>query len=161
MTVRLILMRHAKSALPQEALSDHERPLTREGRDSVQPQAESVRNLGWQPDLVLVSDARRTFETAELFVPNFEKLPTVEHVHEFYQASPGQILSYIIARSPTEKTLQIIGHNPTMESLLEHLAMEFQEFKPASIALLEHSAKSWDDALKDSGSWKLVQFLAG
>ena len=161
MTLRLILMRHAQSAPSAEgALSDHERPLTQKGRDSIRSQASLVQDAGWKPELVYVSDARRTRETAELFVPHFDKPPSIKPEHELYLASPGQIISYLIHQTPSAKTIQIIGHNPTMESLLEHLALEFQEFKPASVALLEHSARNWEDALGESGSWKLVQFLS-
>ncbi len=153
-------MRHAKSVPAHEAATDFDRPLASNTREGIASQARTLVELGWSPEFVYVSDAKRTRETAELFVPYFNKLPTVEFTHKLYMASPGQIISYLLKQSPSAKTLGVIAHNPAMESLVEHLAMEFQEFKPASIALLEHSAQDWEDALQESGSWKLVQFLS-
>ena len=59
MTRRLILMRHAKSDWGTGD-DDHDRPLNARGRGDAPRVGEALRELGWVPDLVVLSDSART-----------------------------------------------------------------------------------------------------
>ncbi len=80
MTMRLIIMRHAKSDWNSGAASDHARPLNKRGRRDAPRVANRLGELGWQPDYVISSDSRRTRETLELMLPhlNHGSDPTVD-----------------------------------------------------------------------------------
>src|SRR5579875_2861703 len=57
---QLLLLRHANAAAAPPGLPDHARPLTAVGRAAAGAMGRAMRRLGLQPDLVLVSSARRT-----------------------------------------------------------------------------------------------------
>lgn len=160
MTLRLLLMRHAKSAFALDQFSDHERSLAPSGRQSVPIVASKVVELKFEPDLIYCSDAVRTKETLELFVPLLTTTPRIEISNALYETSPKEIVDFIEDRNPDCLTLQIIGHNPTLESLVEQLSGEYKTFKPADIAVLTHTAPTWDRALNQKGSWVLTNFLS-
>ncbi len=160
MTCRLLLMRHAKSAFALDQFSDHERPLAPSGRRSVPNVAAQIVELQLEPDLIYCSDALRTRETLELFVPALTTMPKIEITNALYRANPQDIIHFIEDRNPPCTTVQVIGHNPTLESLIERLSGEYKTFEPANIAVLTHPAPSWDRALNHKGSWVLTNFIS-
>lgn len=160
MTLRLLLMRHAKSAFALEQFSDHERSLAPKGRQSVPKVASKIVELKLEPDLIYCSDSVRTKETLDLFIPALTVTPRTEITKALYEASPQEIIQFIEDRNPEITTLQVIGHNPTLEALLEHLSNEFRNFEPGNIAVLTHTAVSWDRALNQKGTWILTNFIS-
>jgi phosphohistidine phosphatase len=160
MTLKLLLMRHAKSAFALNQFSDHERPLAPAGRQAVPKMAAQIVELGSEPELIYCSDALRTRETLELLVPVLTQTPKIETTNALYQASAEDYIHFLTDKNPEYKTLQVIGHNPTLEALLERLTGEFKNFEPGDIAVLTHTAPSWDRALNQKGSWALTNFLS-
>ena len=64
----LLIMRHGKSSWKHKELKDHERPLSKRGvRDSIK-MGELLQQRELVPQLILVSTAVRTTETAKLLV---------------------------------------------------------------------------------------------
>ncbi len=64
MALRLLLMRHAKSAWPKD-VGDHDRPLAERGREAAPMIGGHLAVAGLVPSKVMVSTARRTRETYE------------------------------------------------------------------------------------------------
>ena len=60
---RLILMRHGEAERPHPGLEDFDRALDEEGRAESRRMGKALSEAGLQPDLALVSAARRTLET--------------------------------------------------------------------------------------------------
>ncbi len=119
MTLRLILMRHAKSSWKQSDLSDHDRRLNQRGRDSADAMGDWLRKKGFAPDTVLSSSAERTLETyAHL---RFDVPP--EFTRRLYLAPAPAMLDAL--RSATGKTILLLGHNPGIGELAERLARIF------------------------------------
>lgn len=121
MTRRLGLLRHAKSAYPV-GIIDHERPLSTRGRRDAPVAGHVLRERLGDPDLVLVSSARRTQETW-----NLARLALVENVVEqtserVYDASPGDVLDVIRSVPDAVKTLVVVGHVPGVSDLAILLA---------------------------------------
>lgn len=65
---RLVVLRHAKSAWPDDG-ADHERPLAPRGRRSAPAAGRRLREADCVPDLVVCSTARRTRQTWDLVFP--------------------------------------------------------------------------------------------
>ena len=59
----LHLLRHAKSSWKDEALDDHERPLSKRGRETAKALGRYLRREKIKPDLVVCSTAVRATET--------------------------------------------------------------------------------------------------
>lgn len=103
---RLILMRHAKSAWDDPALTDHARPLNARGRRSAEALGAWLRRRGYRPEEALVSDAQRTRDTfAGLALPL-----TARFEPRLYHAEPPQLLARL--REAKAPCVLLIAHNP-------------------------------------------------
>ena len=118
---QLLLLRHAKSAWGDKTAADHDRVLSPEGRRAAAAMRRAMRGLGLAPDLVLVSDARRTLETMVALEP-WDDTPLVEAMAELYLASGQHLLQALKAVPETVRSVLLIGHNPGMHELAMTLA---------------------------------------
>ncbi len=107
---RLILMRHAKTEPWSEGIDDFGRALTPQGHWDAQRLAEEIVALGWAPERILVSSARRARETcAEVAsVVSGEKVRPMESL--YHTGVRG--LSEAVTQNDRAATLMVIGHNP-------------------------------------------------
>lgn len=157
MRLRLVLLRHARAVPPAHG-DDHERPLEPSGRREAAATARRLRALGWAPERILCSDARRTRETAEACAGEWPDLPVAEPSPQLYAATREVVADVVAGLSDAAATVWVIGHNPTMEELAERLAHLRVGLGTAHAVLLEIDADSWADALVRR--WQLVEFVA-
>lgn len=133
---RLILMRHAKSSWGNPDLPDRERPLNRRGQRAAETVGHWLRAQGILPEVMLVSDSRRTRETAEVLALDVP----VEFHPELYLAEPETILS-VLAEARGE-TVMVLGHNPGLADLAAELCADppahprFAQFPTAAVLVL-------------------------
>lgn len=118
---QLLLLRHAKSSWDDPGLSDHARPLNARGRRAATAMAGVMRDLGLQPDLVLVSSARRTLQTLEALLP-FDDNALVEPMDALYLAPESLLMEGIRKVPETVRSVLMIGHNPGLHELALALA---------------------------------------
>ncbi len=117
-TRKLFVLRHAKSSWEDAGLEDRERPLAPRGHRAVKVLAEHIREVGIRPAQVLCSPARRTRETFEGLALDGETL--IEP--ELYSASATSVIERL-GRVPDDlESVMVIGHNPTMQTLVLRLA---------------------------------------
>lgn len=129
---RLHLLRHAKSSW-KEGGEDHERPLSRRGREAAHRIGRGLPQAIGALDLVLCSSARRTRETLDLVLAAFAPRPHILIEHGLYLASPEQLLERLRGLSEEDGNVLLIGHNPALFELALVLA---EPDAPAFSALL-------------------------
>lgn len=118
---RLLLLRHAKSAWPDD-VADHERPLTGRGRRDAPAAGRWLHEHGSVPDLVLCSTARRAQQTWQLAQDSLCVTPQTIYDQRVYDARSADLLA-LARQTPAEITcLLIVGHNPAMQALTLDLA---------------------------------------
>jgi phosphohistidine phosphatase len=122
-TRRLILLRHAKSAWPDD-VPDHERPLAPRGRRDAPAAGEWLRKSDYVPDRVLCSTARRARETWQLAEEELGAHPQTDFEDRVYGASTADLLTLAGQTSADVHTLLIVGHDPAMRELTLELASE-------------------------------------
>ncbi len=107
---RLILMRHAKTEPWSEGIDDFGRALTPQGHSDAKRMAEELVALGWGPERILVSSARRARETcAEVAsVVTGEKVRPMESLY----LTGVRGLKEAVTQNDQASTLMVIGHNP-------------------------------------------------
>lgn len=107
---RLILMRHAKTEPWNEGIDDFSRALTAQGRADATRIAEEIVAMGWSPERILVSSARRARETCS----EVAKIVTGEKVRpmEALYLTGVRGLTEAVAQNDGAKVLMVIGHNP-------------------------------------------------
>jgi len=119
-TRRLILLRHAKSDWPD--VPDRDRPLAKRGRRDAPRIGRWLHKHGYQPDVVVVSDAARTRQTWDLVAPELGESPAVHFEPRAYAASSLTLL-YLAQELPARyRTALLIGHNPGLSELATSLA---------------------------------------
>ena len=122
---RLTLMRHAEARWKDAGLSDLERPLNRRGTAAAEAMARRLLELQLVPDLVLVSPALRTRQTAEIVARGLS-VPARRVLHEeaLYLASAGDVLKVVQAIGPRVAHLLVVAHNPGVSELVQLLVPE-------------------------------------
>ena len=166
---QLLLLRHAKSSRDDPAVPDHARPLSPKGEDAAAAMARAMRELGLQPDLVLVSSARRTIQTLERLEP-WDDTPLIEPMDGLYMATAPQMLKIVAGVAETVRSAMLIGHNPGLQELALLLAGggEAAEQTPQTRRLAETYPTAGLAEFAVPGTWqglkpggaRLVRFLA-
>ena len=154
---RLVLMRHAESPWRSLASSDHERPLTAQGRCDAPRVAQHLVDLGWAPTALLSSDAQRTRETWEAMAECFMHTPTSHFTRALYHAGIEEIWTESHAIADAVEVLMVLGHNPGWEQAINALCGEHEVMTPASAALLEGEGPDWPSAIR--ARWRLVRIV--
>jgi len=159
--LRLMLLRHAKSAWDDPGLADHERSLNARGRDAAPRMAAYMRAEGLVPDRAVVSSSRRTRETWALLSAELPFVPSVVIEERIYEASPDALLA-VVRETPDEaRRLLVVGHNPGLQLLALILARRdmtearrslTKKFPTAALAVLDfHAAQGWSEIFPDTG----------
>ncbi|PZX12271.1 phosphohistidine phosphatase [Palleronia aestuarii] len=149
MSLRLILMRHAKSDWGSPELNDHDRPLNARGRKAAVAMGAWVGQSGWSPDLALLSTATRVRETWERASGGLDAVPPVELDPALYLAPPEDMLAALAVR--TQRSILLLGHNPGLAALAQWLVaetperVEFHEFPTAATLVLSIDREDWHD----------------
>lgn len=113
---QLLLMRHGKAERARADLSDHDRALSRAGRDAALRLRDRLLRLGVEPDVVLVSSARRTRETLDC-ISFWDEQPNVELLDTLYMAPAARLLDLIRDLRETMRSVLVLGHNPGVHEL--------------------------------------------
>jgi phosphohistidine phosphatase len=127
---RLILFRHGKAEPESASGEDFDRRLSPRGiRESMQMGAH-LADLGFAPDLALVSPSARTRETWAAAEPHFPKAKA-KFDDDLYHADSGAVRREAERAGGTCGTLMVVGHNPGLQELAVRLLME--GFAPPSL----------------------------
>lgn len=151
MTRTLILLRHAKSAWPQET-PDAARPLAARGRRDAPAVGRWLRDQAPRIDLVMCSPAVRAVQTWDLAAAQLDATPRVRHDERLYGASAEDLLTATQELPRTASTVVLVGHNPSLENFLTLLTSAAKRLKTAAIAVLT-TPVSWEQAR--TGPWTL------
>jgi phosphohistidine phosphatase len=124
----LLILRHAKSDWAAGAASDFDRPLTRRGKHDAPKIGAWLFREGLVPDYVVSSPAQRARQTAVKVCKALDiGKERIVWDTDIYAASLAALLD-VLGRCPRESArVLLVGHNPGLETLLEHLSGEDQD----------------------------------
>jgi len=164
---RLYLLRHAKAVPADPALEDFDRQLAPRGLDDAAAMAAYLAGQDMRPQLLLVSPAARTRQTAELVLPAKAR---ADYRDALYLAEPGKILKLLQETVDALESVMVVGHNPGLEHVAGLLAREpvrrkekkrhdilEEKFPTAALAVLDFVVEHWRDLAPGEG--KLVDFV--
>ena len=156
---RLILLRHGKAEPDSASGDDFDRRLASRGEQESGEMGARLADMGFVPDVALVSPAARargTWEQAGAHFPNAE----TRFDDALYHADSAAIRHAITAAAGEAKTLMVVGHNPGLQELTVLLLQEAaaspsliaraqRNFPTATAAvfLFDHDGKPHYDAL--------------
>lgn len=158
MTLRLILMRHAKSDWDDPTLQDVDRSLNARGRRSASAIGKWLHARDLQIDPVLCSAAARTRETYALVAEEIEPVASVSFRDDLYLASPHLMFEMLKGLNDAQ-TVMMIAHNPGCAMLAEALVAkrpahgQFLNYPTCATTIID-----FNDQIRQ-GSGQVVDFV--
>lgn len=153
---RLFLVRHALTQPDEVRRSDHSRTLSTKGvRDSVELGFEMTGH-GFTPDLVIGSDATRTWQTWQHMIGAFGRPVDARFTNYLYLCSGADMRALLRRLPDTLTSVMLLAHNPGLEALVELVSGENVSLEPGELVALEFSG-SWKDL--DSLRLAIVEIL--
>ena len=157
----LLILRHAKSSLRALNSLDHERPLDELGKYDARKVGYLLRNKDLTPDCIISSIAIRAKSTAEQVaeVCKYKREFVLEQ--SLYQAKTKDYLNIIEGISDKHKRVLLVGHNPTVEEVIEMLtdSLDTIRMPPCALAHLNLQIEKWSDLNKHEKVNSRVQLV--
>ncbi|SMX30996.1 SixA phosphatase family protein [Actibacterium lipolyticum] len=156
MTLRLILVRHAKSSWDDPFQDDHDRVLNKRGQRAAPAIAEWLSNLGYLPAEVVSSTARRTVETWERMAPSFPQGTVMRRDPALYHA-PAERMMEVLRQSAASPVL-MLGHNPGIGDFATRLLSarpdhpRFGAYPTCATLVVDFDADDWADVRFGTGT---------
>jgi phosphohistidine phosphatase len=136
----LLVLRHAQ-ALHAGDIADHERPLTKQGVREARRIGRLLRGL--RPESALCSTALRARSTLEHSLSVAQLKPDVQQLEQLYDSDVERHLAAVrLVNAPVERLL-LVGHNPSLESLVSQLVRRPITMQTGSLAVVSLALQSW------------------
>jgi phosphohistidine phosphatase SixA len=144
----LVLMRHAEAEPASSGDADIDRPLSARGRTDAIDAADRIAAAQLRIDLVLVSPARRTRETAVIVAAALDMTDECRVEPSLYPGEPETLLEQVQrCDAGAARTVLMVGHNPAVSALAQRLGGNGQSLAlpPAGLCWLEFDHDSWSE----------------
>jgi phosphohistidine phosphatase len=153
----LLVLRHGKSSWASPGLGDHDRPLKGRGRRAAVRMGEELKGRDLVPDLILSSTAERARATAEAAAEAAGCADRVKLTRELYLSGVDHQLRTVATHASKEhQRVMIVGHNPTLEDLVEHLTGEDVRLTTGNLACIDLDVESWRQLPGAKGELRFV-----
>ena len=153
----LILIRHAKSSWSNPLLEDFERPLNKRGAKNAPFMAKILKQKEVNPDLIISSPSKRTKDTLDFFIKEFDYKGEIIFEESIYEAPYINILKVIKNIDDKHKTIFLFGHNPGFNDLTDFLLGRFEDNIPTcGVLKIDFDTNYWKNISKDNS--KLIFF---
>lgn len=118
----LTILRHGDASYEDPKINDWNRPLSNYGEIEAQKIAKYIKKTLPKPNKIISSNANRTISTAKILLnSNKWDQKILEKKQEMYLASLDTLLAIISEQSDSLEHIVIIGHNPGLSDLCNHL----------------------------------------
>jgi phosphohistidine phosphatase len=154
---KLLLIRHAKSSWKYPELEDHDRPLNKRGERDCIRMAEYLSQRGEKLDAIYSSSAVRALTLAQTMGDTLNVPVTSRQA--LYTFGVGALASVIRQFPSTLYKVAVVGHNPAITELANHLTKANIDNVPTSgIATIECNIERWSELTPESS--RLISFMA-
>lgn len=141
----LYIIRHAKSDWSDILLSDHERDLNKRGKKDAPFMAKILDDKDLKIELIISSSATRAQKTAKIFADLLDVKLKIED--SMYEADMDTLLELILDAFKKYDSIALVGHNPTLNGLVEYFHINFtQNIPTCGIVAISFKNKKLDDA---------------
>ncbi|MET1255705.1 SixA phosphatase family protein [Aliikangiella maris] len=152
------LIRHAKSCWDNPILADKLRPLNKRGHKDCQIMAKQIVEAGCNFKSVFVSNATRAKLTIELIQENLPNLKFDWSIaRPLYTFDETQLLNWCQALSEELSEVVIVGHNPALTELINHLSRaDLLNLPTCGYAKLHCSITTWQELHTNCAQLKML-----
>lgn len=141
----LYVMRHCKSRWDEPDTDDHERGLNNRGKSDAIALGAALRERASPPDLIVSSTARRARATARRVASAWGYDGTVRLEKALYEGGVTECLATIESLPDAAQSVLLIGHNPTLETLLWTLGLPRLPLPTGATVALDLEIARWQD----------------
>jgi phosphohistidine phosphatase len=111
------------------------------------------------PDLIMVSTAKRARETVEGLVSTSGYSGDIERKRSFYLAGTDAYIKALSSVQDTHRRVMVVGHNPGMEELVQHLTETSITMPTAALVEIALPITHWRELNQETrgelrGVWK-------
>ena len=155
MTLRLLLIRHAKSSWADRGPRDFDRPLNPRGRRAATLIGQWLQAEDLVPGHALVSPAARTAETWTRIIAETGPVPATFNP-ALYEPDPDTLLA-VLNTAPQAPVIALISHNPAIADFARRLLAEppsdadFAKYPTAATAVIDFPQPAWSAAAWSTG----------
>lgn len=139
----LLILRHAKSSWDNPLLNDRDRPLNARGLKTAPLMGQLILHKKLLPDVILSSPAMRAIHTAKLIAQSAGYSKKIQTIAEFYPGNPSNYVETLSREKTESATIMIVGHNPGLELLLEHLTDRKEHLPTGALAQIQLPIEHW------------------
>lgn len=156
MTLRLTLVRHAKSSWDDPLVDDHDRRLNERGLLAATAIGAWIKENKYCAETVYSSTARRTVETWAGISAFCSGDADVQFSSSLYLASPDRMLTML--QGARTSSVMMIAHNPGTASLAEGLCNtapihpKFFTYPSGAVTVIEFDFESWAEITPHTGN---------
>jgi len=149
---QLTLIRHAKSSWDDPALADDQRPLSARGRRDAPEMGRRLSVLGFLPDMIVSSPAKRARRTAKAIRQEIGGKVAFAIEPSVYMAAPGELIDLARSLGDSLGHVAIVGHNPGLTDLANLLGdLRIENVPTAGVVRLELDVDTWKDVRPGCG----------
>lgn len=148
-------MRHS-DAIRVSPDGDFFRDLSSTGLQKLEILSNCLENKNFKVDVVYCSPALRTKQTWEALQSNLDLDCDIFYPEDLYSMDLASIAAFIENIDTDYKSALIIGHNPTISYIGNHLLENCDNllsFKPANIACIKFDSNDWQKLGKGKLEW--------
>jgi phosphohistidine phosphatase len=150
--IHLFLLRHGEAEFGAGTGGDISRELTGIGHAQLSRLAYLLKKSQIHFDLILSSNSKRTKQTTEI-LSEVVLVKKIQFLRELYEADPHTMLKIINNVGEEVHNLLVVGHNPTISTLVAYLTGEdFISLQPGMIAKIRIYTGNWATAGKETGT---------
>ncbi len=156
---QLILVRHGKAALSEEAFEDVDRPLKHRGVKDSLTIAKTLKDKKITPNQIISSHAARASHTATIFAECLHyPMELLTLTTKLYNVSLKELLDLVHHAEEKNNVLLLVGHNPTFTfATNEFLKDPIYDLPTAGVAVLNFNTDNWQSISKENlSSFELI-----
>jgi len=153
---KLYIIRHAKSSWSDEKLDDFERPLNKRGKENAPMMGARLGERGVMPDIIISSPAKRAKTTAEIIAKEIGYKKKILFDENIYEASVDKLSKILRMIDDKNRTVFLVGHNPSLNELAYKLAGFNENIPTCGIVEIEFKCRKWAEIAPANA--KLVMF---
>jgi len=141
----LTILRHGDASYENPKINDWNRPLSNYGEIEAQKIAKYIEKTLPKPNKIISSNANRTISTAKILLnSNKWNQEILEKKQEMYLASLDTLLAIISEQSDSLEHIVIIGHNPGLSDLCNHLVNQSRYLPTCGCFSIKFNGENWD-----------------
>lgn len=153
-SLRLTLVRHAKTEPGRTGQEDWDRVLEPRGQRDAPEMARRLKEHSGKPDRILSSPAVRAITTATIMARELGvSAQKVQQDERLYLASTKDMLAVIRELGDRARHLMVVGHNPGITEFADRISSErgLDNMPTCAVYTLQFPIAAWSELEWDSG----------